>query len=124
MSAGRFEDAKYEQRGGANIWACRAQPESKGLTIAGTANAYPADAVTPGLFAIKLRKSRREAGLPIRTVTVELTADGSGATSEYKSGTLHTVPVFTEAAYEDYPKGATGTYLGIACRVAGRTLGE
>jgi hypothetical protein len=123
MSAGGFEDAKYGQDSGTNVWPCRAQPETKGLTLGGTANAYPAAAVTAGLPTIKLRKSKREFGLAIRTVTVELTEDGSDSTAEYASGTLHVVPVFVKATWDGYTRGQTGTYLGIACRFAGKSAG-
>lgn len=124
MSAGAFEDAKYEQNGGSNIWPCRAQPETKGLTLNSVANAYPTGAVTAGLPKVRLRKSRRTIGLPIRTVTVELTADGTGATSEYKSGTLHTVPVFRESVFNGYGDGQVGQYNGIACRFSFSSSGS
>lgn len=124
MSAGTFEDAKYEQANGDNVWPCRAQPESKGLALGGVANAYPTDAVTAGLPKIKLRKTRREFGLPIRTVTIELTADGTGGNAEYKSGTLHVVPVFQQSVWEGYDEGQTGTYLGIACKYINKTSGQ
>ena len=123
MSAGAFEDAKYGQDSGTNVWPCRAQPETKGLTLNSVANAYPVAAVTAGLPTIKLRKSKREFGLPIRTVTVELTADGTEATAQYLSGTLHTIPVFVKATWDGYTLGQTGTYLGIACRYSGKSAG-
>lgn len=123
MSAGAFEDAKYEQAGGVNIWPCRAQPESKGLTLNSVANAYPSDAVTANLPKIRLRKGRREFGLPIRTVTIELTADGTGATAEYLEGTLQTIPIFVESVWNGYAEQQTGTYLGIACKFVGKSSG-
>jgi hypothetical protein len=123
MSTGAFETGKYEQNGGANIWPCKAQPETKGLTLGGTANAYPTDPITVGLPKIKLRKTRREFGLPIRTVTVELTADGTGVTADMETGSLHTIPVFQESVWAGYGEGQTGTYLGIACKFAGFSSG-
>jgi hypothetical protein len=124
MSVGVFESGKYEQATGTNIWPCKAQPESKELTLNSVANDYPAAAVTAGLPRIKLRKGRREVGLPIRTVTVRLTANGTAATAGYLSGTLHTVPVFSKAAYAAYGEGQTGTYLGIACEYVNSTNGD
>jgi len=115
MSAGAFERAKYAQSGTANIFPCRAQPETKGLTLNSVSNAYPTAAVTAGLPRIKLRKSRREVGLPIRTVTVTLTAAGTVGTSEYAAGTSHVIPVFQESVWNGYGEEQTGTYLGIAC---------
>lgn len=120
MSAGRFEIGKYEQATGGNVWPCRAQLETKGLTLGGAANAYPAAAATAGLPRIKLRKGKREFGLAVRTVTVQLTSNGTGATAEYTEGTLHTVPVFTQAVHAGYVFGAVGTYLGIACQCVGK----
>jgi hypothetical protein len=124
MSAGSFESAKYEQSTGGNIWPCRAQTETKELAIGGETNDYPAGAVTAGLPKVKLRKGRREFGLPVRTVTVKLTAAGTGATAEYLSGTLHRVPCFTQAFYDDLVDGATGTYLGIACEVVDKSTND
>lgn len=124
MSAGTFETGKYGQDSGGNVWPCKAQPETKGLTLGGVANAYPSAAVTPGLPLVRLRKSRREYGLPIRTVTVKLTEDGSGAQAEYAAGTLHTVPVFVKSVWDGYTSGQVGTYLGIACEFAGSSSGK
>ncbi len=124
MSAGSFESGKYAQRVGTNVWPCRAQPESKDLELDSVDNSYPAGAVTEGLPRIKLRKGRREFGLPIRTVTVRLTANGTGEQAEYASGTLQTIPVFTQTAFDSYGDGQTGTYLGIACEFVGKSLGE
>ena len=124
MSTGAFETGKYEQNGGTNVWPCKAQPETKGLTLSGVANAYPTAGATAGLPRIKLRKSRREFGLPIRTVTVELTADGTGVTADMDAGTLHTVPVFKESVWEGYDELQTGTYLGIACVFSGKSSGQ
>jgi hypothetical protein len=120
MSTGVFENAKYEQSTGGNIWPCRAQPETKALTLGGEDNAYPAGAATAGLPRIKLRIGKKQVGLSIRTVTVKLTANGTGAVAGYLSGTLHTVPVFVAATHAGYSEGATGTYQGIACECVGK----
>jgi hypothetical protein len=115
MSAGKFEIGKYEQATGGNVWPCRAQLETKALTLGGVANEYPSAGATVGLPRVRLRKGKREFGLSIRTVTVKLTADGTGATEEYLEGTLHTVPVFKKSVHDGYVDGAVGTYLGIDC---------
>lgn len=120
MSAGKFESAKYESIDEANIWPCRAQPETKGLTLNAVANAYPTDAVTAGLPRIRLRKGKRQFGPTIRTVTVKLTADGTGAVADYLEGTTHVVPVFQQSVHSGYSLGQTGTYLGIACECVGK----
>lgn len=118
MSAGQFEPGKYESISG-TIYPCRAQPETKELTIGGTANAYPAAAVTPGVSRIRLRKGKRAFGPAIRTATVVLTADGAGDKAEYSSGSTHVVPLFAQATYDALTVDEVGTYLGIACRLVG-----
>lgn len=123
MSAGAFEDGKYEQNGSAYIWSCRVQPETKGLTLDAVANAYPAGAVTSDLPTMEIsRRGNRGFGVIPRTVTIELTADGTAETGDYLGeGSQFTIPVFTEAAYNSYGKGQTGTYLGIACKYIAKT---
>jgi hypothetical protein len=123
MSAGAFEDGKYEQNGAAYIWPCRVQPETKGLTLNAVANAYPAAAVAADLPTMEIsRRGNRGFGVIPRTVTIELTADGTAETGDYLGeGTQFTIPVFTESAYNSYGKGQTGTYLGIACKYIAKT---
>lgn len=116
MSAGIFESAKYESAAG-DIFACRAQPETKGLNIQSTANAYPAGAVDQP-FPIRLRVGKRTRGLIPRTVTVRFTAappDGYLADGE------HVVPVFRQSTWDTYTAtpDREGTYLGTACKVVG-----
>lgn len=118
MSAGKFETAKYEAISG-TIYPCRAQPETKGATIGGVANSYPADAVTAGVSKIALRKGKRAFGPAIRTATLKLTADGAGDKAEYKANTLHVIPIFAEATYDAWTYNQVGTYLGIACELVG-----
>lgn len=118
MSAGGFEPGKYESISGV-IYPVRAQPETKELTIGGTANPYPAGVTSPGVSRIRLRKGKRAFGPAIRTASVVLTADGTGEAAEYQSGTTHTVPIFSQATYDAYEVDQVGTYLGIACRLIG-----
>ena len=118
MSAGRFEPGRYEAISG-TIYPVRAQPETKELTIDGVANDYPAGPTTTGVSRIRLRKGKRAFGPAIRTVTVVLTADGTGETAEYQEGSTHVVPLFAQATYDAYEVDQVGTYLGIACRVVG-----
>lgn len=118
MSAGSFEPGKYQAISG-TVYPVRAQPETKELTLAAVANAYPAAAVTAGVSRIRLRKSKRSFGPAIRTATVVLTANGAGDKAEYLQGTTHVVPIFAEATYDDYQVDQVGTYLGIACRCVG-----
>jgi hypothetical protein len=116
MSAGDFEVGKYETNGGSYVYECRVQPETKELTLNTAANAYPAADATSGLPTLEISKrGRRGFGITPRTVTVELTADGTGETAEYATGNRYEIPVFSESVWNGYDKGQTGTYLGIAC---------
>lgn len=117
MSAGVFERGVYESDDGL-VYSCRVQPETKGLTIDGIANDYSPEPVTQGLPTLALRQSRRGYGVKARTVTVELTADGTGPTADYLGeGSQLTVPIFDRAVWLSYAKGMTGVYLGIPCAV-------
>ncbi len=121
MSAGSFENGRYESIDGLYIWPCRAQPESKALTLDGVANAYPAEAVTEGLPKIKLRKGKREFGPTVRTVTVKMTAAPTGSQADYLGiGALLTVPVFQQTTWESYGEGQIGTYVGTAVEFVGK----
>jgi hypothetical protein len=116
MSAGKFEVGKYEDDSG-NIWECRVQPETKELELDETANAYPTGSATAGLPTLPVNiSSRRKFGIKMRTVTIELTADGTNETADYEgTGTRFTIPVFDPTVWAGYAKDQTGTYLGIAC---------
>jgi hypothetical protein len=121
MSAGQFLDSKYASNDGL-VFPVRLQPETLALTLGGTANTATADAIDAGLPTLVTRKSRKGFGVHPRSVTVRLTADGTGQTADYEAeGTLHTIPVLQAATWEGYTKGATGTYLGIACILVSKT---
>jgi len=125
MSAGTFEVGKYEDNAG-NIWECRVQPETKGLTLNSVANDYPTEAATADLPTLPINvTSRRKFGIKMRSVTVELTADGTAETADYEgTGTRFTIPVFDPLVWDGYAKGQTGTYLGIACVFRGKSSEE
>lgn len=117
MSAGAFEFTRYEYNGGAIIRRIRVQPETLGLTLGGAANTAPAGALAPvGLETLKFRSGNRGFGVKPRTVTVKLTANGTGSTGDYLGeGTTHTIPVLQESVWQGYAAEQVGTYLGIAC---------
>jgi hypothetical protein len=120
MSAGNFELGRYESDGG-NVYACRVQPESKGLTLNSVANAYTTEAVEAGLGTLALRKGRRGFGVIPRTVTVKMTEAPTGAVADYAGiGSLLTVPVFTRDAWDSYGLAQTGQYLGTAVEYVGK----
>lgn len=125
MSAGTFETGKYTDNAG-NVWECRVQPETKELTLGSAANEYTADAPTADLPTLPVNvSSRRKFGIKMRSVTVELTADGTGDTGDYEgTGTRFTIPVFQASVWDTYAKGQTGTYLGIACSFVNKSSEE
>lgn len=116
MSAGSFENGKY-QADNNMIYPVRVQPETKGLTIQSVANDYPLGDVGLGMLPIKVSNGRNSRGVRPRFVVVELTEDGSGETAQYLAGTRHRVVVFTSATLTAWDLNATGTYLGIECRL-------
>lgn len=116
MSAGIFEAGKYQTAAG-DIFACRAQPETKALSIQNTANAYPQGDVDQP-FPIRLRVGKRSRGLIPRTVTVRFTA---APPAGYLADGDHVVPVFQQSVWDTYTQtpDREGTYLGVDCKVVG-----
>lgn len=115
MSSGVFESGKYESNEG-DIYNCRAQPESKGLTLGGVANAYPSGIVEQKVSA-NLTGSTRQNGVTARKVRVQLTATLAG----YKADAVLTVPVFQESVWNGYTPGQVGSYLSTAVKYIGKT---
>lgn len=116
MSAGAFEDGKYES-GNTFVYPVRVQPESKELALNSVANAYPAGALTANIGRLTITGGRRRFGVIPRTVTVEMTAAPSGAVADYAGeGSLFVVPVFNPTVWTGYSVGQTGTYLGTAVK--------
>jgi hypothetical protein len=116
MSAGAFEDGKYES-GNTFVYPVRVQPESKGLSLNSVSNDYPAGALTADIGTLSLTGGRRRFGVIPRTVTVEFTAAPTGAVADYAGiGTQFTIPVFDPDVWAGYVKGQTGTYLGTAIK--------
>jgi hypothetical protein len=118
MSAGSFDISRYETDAGP-IHPCRVQPETIALDIDGTANDAPAGAVD-GQGSANMGGSRRRNGINARYVLLRFT----GAAPAGYSGDDVRVPVLTPAAFAAYTLGATGTYLGEAVEVRGRTSEE
>ena len=115
MSAGAFESGRYSSNNG-DIYACRAQPESKGLVLGAVTNAYPVGAVTQRV-RVNLTGSPKRNGATARRVRIRLTAVLAG----YLPGAILTVPIFSQAMFDGILPNATGTYLATACIFVGRT---
>jgi hypothetical protein len=117
MSSGAFELAKYETDKG-QIVPIRVQPETEGLTLNGGANTQAAGSQTPGFPQATHSGSYRRAGTHARTVTVRMLAVPSG--TQIAIGSLIRLPVFKRDVWDAYSIGNEGTYLGAACRFAGK----
>jgi len=117
MSAGEFLIGRYESSELGAIMPVRAQPETVGLFIGGTANAFSAGTVNLGLFA-QVGKNRGAYGVGCRKVTVRWVG---GAPEGYKAGESLSIPVFSQAAYNSYTPGSVGQYLGSQVVVVSRT---
>lgn len=115
MSSGPFSSSKYEANSG-DIYPVKVQPETLTLTIGGSSNSAPAGTVDQTIRA-KVSGSRRSYGVHTRTVTIELTAALTG----YKENALITLPWLVQSTWEALAPDATGTYLGTACRLAGKS---
>lgn len=116
MSAGAFENGKYEL-GGGQIARVRVQPETKALVIGAQTNTYPAaDPTLPGRYPLNLNGKRRKP-FSARSVSVKLTAALAG----YKPDSILKIPIFRPAMYNAIIEGATGTYLGTAIEVVGKS---
>lgn len=120
MSAGNFKTSRYESND-AFVYPIRIQPETEGLTIATVANAPSTDGITENLPTLVTSKSRRGFGCHPRLVTIKLTADGTGATAEYKAGRTYRIPILNPTVWTGITKGDTGTYLDIACQVVSKS---
>lgn len=116
MSAGGFDRGRYTADNG-DIHPIRIQPETAALTLGGTANAIPSGATTSGISA-KVSGGRRQLGLTARTVTLTWT----GAVPDgYEPDGLIRVPILQPALYTAIARGTTGTYLGSAVEVVGKS---
>lgn len=118
MSAGAFENVFYElstENGGGKARA-RVQPETLAATIGATANiAAGGPATIPGSAVIS--RGRRSRGINMRYVTLRWTA----SPPDGYDGLTVRIPVLTPATFTAWILGGTGTYLGAAVEVVGRT---
>ena len=118
MSAGSFVNSRYQSDEG-GVYAIRVQPETLTLTIAGATNAAPAGEIDQEGLA-RVSGGRRRIGIKARNVRFRFTeAPASGG---YEVGEVLTLPILTQATYNAIPRaGGTGTYLGAAIAVVGKS---
>lgn len=115
MSAGNFVRSRYESDAG-NIHPIRVQPETIAANIGG-ANAAPAGTVDVAISA-RVSGGNRQLGLTARKVRLAFTG---GSPTDYADDSIVTIPVLTPAIFNAIAVGQTGTYLGQAVEVVGKT---
>lgn len=117
MSAGEFEQSKYEANAdnGSGIYPIRVQPETLLMTIGGTANDPPAGAANQPIFA-RARKGTREYGVGARAVRLRFTGDKPTG----YSGDEVTVPVMTPDLFASAVPGTAAVYLTVPAIVVSR----
>lgn len=120
MSSGEFNYVKYETNKGLVV-PVKIQPETLTLTLNSVANTGGTGTITVGAPSARVGGSKKQIGINARTVTVRLTADGTGENAQMKKGSLIRLPVFLAATYDAYTKGDVGTYKGIAVEYAGHS---
>ncbi len=124
MSAGRFEQTKYQASyDNARIHPIRLQPESFASGVAGAlaTNGAPGAAVTEQISAY-VSMPNRGLGLKPRTVRMKLAANQTPPAG-YAANSVATVPILSVAVWNatTFQKGATVQYLGVNWLVVGRS---
>ena len=119
MSAGAFVKSKYEATpdNGGGIYSVKVQPETLACVIATVANAAPAGAVDQKVSA-RVGGGKRKIGMNCATISLKFT--GTLPTG-YKMDGILTIPGLTPAFRAAAAVGATGTYLGQAVEVIGKS---
>lgn len=106
MSAGAFQKSRYETNG-ANVVNISIQPETLTFTAGGVANDPPAGQVSAGFPSAKVSGGRASIGINARLVRFKFT---DTVPTGYKPDSVLSIPVLTQAAFNAYTNGATGTY--------------
>jgi hypothetical protein len=119
MSAGPFTNTFYTSN--ANfVHPIRVQPETLSLSIGGQANSAPTGPANAGTGFVRISGSKRTYGITPRKVAIRFT--GTPPTG-YSVNQIYRIPVLIPGHYQAYvePKLQTGTYLGVACQVVGKS---
>jgi hypothetical protein len=116
MSSGEFSNSKYESNSG-RVYFAKVQPETLALDIGGSTNDAPAGAIDQEVSA-KMNGSRREIGVNARSVSLSWTASPP---TGYDANGVVRVPIMTPTFFDSITRGATGTYLGAAVEVVGKS---
>lgn len=119
MSAGPFVITNYESTElTGSIMPCKVQPETLLLFAGGVANSGSASAITLPL-RVNVSGGNQEYGVKPRKVTITFT--DPGAIPAGYTGDDLVIPVMTQAAYDAYLVGVSGTYLGSPIQIISRS---
>jgi hypothetical protein len=117
MSAGAFTNSFYLSSELGTVHPIRVQPETISLTLGGQANTAPSGTGAIGPSA-QVSGGKRSIGINARTVSIRLTAALSG----YKADSVIRLPWLANSTFAALvPKVTTGTYLGTACILVGKS---
>lgn len=115
MSAGNFSQTIYQSDAGGKF-NIRVQPETLAANI-GAVNAAPAGPVDQEVSA-SVGGAKRGNRLKARTVRLRFTG---AAPDGYSGDDILTIPILNPSVFTPIKKGTTGTYLGVAVKVVGKT---
>lgn len=118
MSAGAFQLSVYQLDNTANAASIRVQPETLALTLGGVANAPPAGAANvPG--SAKVSGGARSIGINARMVRITF---GATPPTGYSANSTIALPWLVPATFNALAgAGVTGTYLGAAVTLVGKS---
>ena len=119
MSAGPFTNSFYTSDADF-VHPIRIQPETLTLTIGGQANSAPTGPADAGTGFVRVSGGKRTYGITPRKVSIRFTATPP---TGYAANQTYRIPVLVPGHYQAYiePKLQTGTYLGVACQVVGKS---
>lgn len=118
MSSGAFLNTFYTTDAG-NVVPIISQPETLALVLGGETNAGPAGPAAAGFPSAQVSKGRRSLGINARLVRVKFPP--GGAPAGYADTGAIALPWFDPTSFATLSTGATGTYLGSACSLVGKT---
>lgn len=113
MSAGPYVAARYTTDKG-NIARIQIQPETQAFSLQGATAAGEINQEA----SVIVNGTRRQTGVIARSVRVRFTA---AAPDGYDPNGVLRIPILTQAAWAAIDKDDTGTYLGSAIVVLGKT---
>jgi hypothetical protein len=117
MSAGAFSLSKYAADSG-TIHPVRIQPETLAALVGATANAAPSGAVTASAITARVTGGNRAYGVKARSLSFKFTA---APPAGYLTNQVYRIPILIKALYDGAGIGTTGTYLGVATVVVGKS---